>query len=193
MLSLKKLDKQLAQKKQIYKPILSSPFVSQVDNWPHVKDQSLVLELLKSNILNKVKYLNSDDKANWPFDLINDFNEIVSYLAQDTDDPFECLLFVCNKDKIVSSLILQQLPNLVYTSKRKCTLIQLPKGSHDLIDQHNLFLADGLLLIICNEKLDTKFKDSILERVQDNMPLWYNQFHEADIKLIRTTIPLNKK
>lgn len=193
MLSLKKLDKQLAEKRQIYKPILSSPFVNQSANWPHVQDQSLVVELLKSNILNKIKYLNSSEKKDWPFDLKTEFNEITSFLAEDTDDQIQCILFVCNKDKNVSSLILQQLPNLVYTSKRKCVLVQLPKGTQDLIDQHDLFLADGLLLVICNDKLDPKFKESILARVDNNVPLWYGQFHQTDIKLLRTTIPLNKK
>lgn len=199
MSSLKALDKKVAQRRQVYKPILSSPYVNELQNWPHVRDQPFVVELLKTTILNKTKHLAKVDIKEWPWTIECDYNKIVSLLSQDSPEKKEhLLLFVCNKDtnKHVPAILLQQIPTLCYLSKHSVTMVQLPTGSFEMLRDHNVPSVNGLLLIHCDEKLDSKFVSAIKERVDDSRSLpWLDdllKFKSTNIDLIRTTQPLKR-
>ncbi|SMN19528.1 similar to Saccharomyces cerevisiae YNL282W POP3 Subunit of both RNase MRP and nuclear RNase P [Maudiozyma saulgeensis] len=191
MSSLKAIDKRVAKRRQVYKAVLSNPFVNEEQLWPHVKDQQLVQELLQKHVLNKLQHLREMNipKQEWPFDSITDFNEVYSYLSQ-KDSNEEVLLFVCNKDPDVPSVMLQQIPLMSYISSIKVTLIQLPKGSLAMI-QKFIDLPYGLLLLP-TKHLDPIFLQQIHEQVlkQDLPWLAPLKYKSTDIKLVKSSAPL---
>lgn len=85
--SLKSLDKKIAKRRQVYKPVLDNPFTNEAHMWPRVHDQPLIWQLLQSSIINKLIHIQS--KENYPWELYTDFNEIVQYLsgAHGNSDP----------------------------------------------------------------------------------------------------------
>lgn len=197
MSSLKALDKKVAVRKQVYKPILSSPYVNDLNNWPHVNEQSVVVELLKSTILNKCAHLTDVPMGKWPWSIEIDYNNIVSLLSSSPpsiEQRRKFLLFACNKDsKYVSPLLLQQIPTLCYLSHHEIYLIQLPTGSFDMIRKHGINLQHGLLLLHINDQLDPKFVSAIQDRVQAVSLPWLddlNQYKCTQLDLLSTTQPL---
>lgn len=206
MSSLKALDKKVAARKQVYKPILSSPYVNDAAAWPIVNEQSVVLELLKSTILNKCVHLSASQvtMANWPWSLETDYNSIVSLLSDNnttTTTALQLFLFVCNKDsKHVPSIILQQIPTLAYLSPHDVTLVQLPPGSFELIRNSAINIQNsGLLLLHINDQLDPKFVSAIKERVQQNTSSsskpWLDDlqhYRSTRLDLVMSTQPLKR-
>lgn len=199
MSSLKALDKRVATRKQVYKPILSSPYVNDQANWPRVKEQSVVLELLKSTILNKCVHLSNVDVSDWPWSIETDYNSIVSLLSDNKSHPLQrFFLFACNKDtKFVPSILLQQIPALSYLSIHDVTLVQLPTGAFELIAKSGItnFNNSGLLLLHINEQLDPKFVAAIKDRVTPNAQPWLDDlhnYHHTKLDLLMSTQPLNR-
>lgn len=186
----------------MYKPILESPFTNELNSWPHLKDQKFVVQLLKNTILNKCKHLNESSVpiSQWPWDILINYNEIVSYLSK-TEPSCNVILFVCNKDQDIPSILLQQIPILSYISKTKVTLVQLPKGSLDLLRDaiRDKDIDNGLLLIQCNDKLDSTFLTQIESQMDTNEQAskfpWLDnlQYKPTNIKLLKSTIPLQSK
>lgn len=198
MSSLKALDKKVAIKKQVYKPILSSPYVNDSHNWPHVNEQSFVVELFKSTILNKCVHLTNVDMKHWPWTIEIDYNKIISLLSPHDDNIASPLrnffLFVCNKDtKYIPSIMLQHIPTLCYLSPHDVTLIQLPTGSFEMIRNHGINIQHGLLLLYINDQVDHKFVSAIKERVQSVSLPWLddlNRYRSTNLDLLKTTQPL---
>lgn len=196
MSSLKAIDKKIATKKQVYKPILSSPYVNDSHNWPHVNEQSFVVELLKSTILSKCIHLSNVNMKDWPWTIEVDYNKIVSLLSSsDSLAPSRFFLFACNKDsKYIPSIILQQIPALCYLSPHEVTLIQLPAGSFEMIRNHGLNIQHGLLLLYVDDQLDEKFVSAIKERVQNVSQPWLDdlsRYRSTQLDLLKTTQPLH--
>ncbi|KAK5960361.1 Pop3p PWA37_002439 [Arxiozyma heterogenica] len=195
MSSLKAIDKKVATKKQVYKPILSSPYVNDLHSWPHVNEQPFVVELFKSTILNKCIHLSNVDMKDWPWTIEVDYNKIVSLLSSNTGQrPLAFFLFVCNKDtKYIPSIILQHIPALCYLSPHEVTIIQLPAGSFEMIKKHGINIQHGLLLLYVNDQLDDKFVSAIKERVENVSQPWLDdltRYRSTQLDLLKTTQPL---
>ncbi|CAB4253580.1 similar to Saccharomyces cerevisiae YNL282W POP3 Subunit of both RNase MRP and nuclear RNase P [Maudiozyma barnettii] len=193
MSSLKAIDKRIAKRRQVYKAVLSNPFVNEEQIWPHVKNQQLVQELLQKHVLNKVQHLQQMKvaKEEWPFDLITDFNKIYAYLEQnEPEQAKEALLFVCNKDQDVPLVMLQQIPLMSYISSTQTTLVQLPKGSLGNI-QKFIDLPYGILLLPA-EHLDPVFLQQIHEQVAKQIVPWLAplKYKSTDVKLAKSSAPL---
>ncbi len=185
----------MATRKQDYKPILSSPYVNDLGQWPHVNEQSVVVELLKSTILNKCVHLTNVEMSQWPWSLEIDYNKIVSLLSEKTPaTPLHMFLFVCNKDtKFVPSILLQQIPTLAYLCPHDVTLVQLPTGSFEMIRNSGINLQNGLLLLHINDQIDPKFVSAIKERVQPTTQPWLddlNEYRSTQLDLLTTTQPI---
>lgn len=187
--SLREADKKVARRRQVYKPVLSNPFTNEEQLWPHVEDQQLVLQLLQNTVLNKLPHLSGTDRAQWPFDIVTDFNDIYNYLNNGENELD--LLFVCNRDPDVPSVVLQQIPLLTFVSAHDTTLIQLPRGSLAMIQQY-IDLPYGMLLIQDNGKIDQKFIDQMKEQVGTQSLPWLEQskYVQAQVKLVKSTAPL---
>ncbi|EDO17964.1 hypothetical protein Kpol_1054p10 [Vanderwaltozyma polyspora DSM 70294] len=192
--SLKALDKKIAKRRQVYRPILDNPYTNEGKLWPIVEDQHIVWELLQSTILSKCKNLTIDDE--WPWDISYSFNDIVSILSGTDESNSPVLLFVCNKDAGVPSVLLQQVPLLCYTSKVKVTLVQLPRNSLQVIlDSLPIDNFDGMLLLKCNSKINSNFTDLILSKVAPlNFPWLDNlKYEPSNIKYLNTSMPIVSK
>ncbi|CCD22755.1 Pop3p NDAI_0A06000 [Naumovozyma dairenensis CBS 421] len=202
--SLKALDKKIAKRRQVYKPLLDSPFIRESNYWPRIKDQKIVTHLLQNSILNKCKHFESSSipRSEWPWDILFDFNEIISFLSStdshDKDD--SAILFVCNKDQDIPAILLQQIPILCYLSQRKVSLIQLPRGSLQMFQEAitDRAIDNGLLLLRGNSKLDSSFVRQIEYSIEeDTNPLtipWLEslKYKPSDIKLVKSSMPLQQ-
>lgn len=172
-MSLKEVDKKLVKRRQVYRPVLDNPFTNERALWPRVKDPQFVWELLNTTVLSKIKGLASVPLNEWPWDLITDYNEIVQLLETGEED---VVLYVCNRDSDVSSVLLQQIPLLCYMSECSVTLVQLPSGSlqaiQEAIASSPLRCQDGLLLLRCNDKISDNFRDQIAHQVDSLQFPW---------------------
>ncbi|CCE66271.1 hypothetical protein TPHA_0P01130 [Tetrapisispora phaffii CBS 4417] len=195
--SLKAINKKISKRKQVYKPLLDNPFTNESQVWPHVNDQQLVWELLQSDVLSVCKRLKDSDRSEWPLDVAFTFNEINEYLCNNDKDE-EVLMFACNRDQGVPSVLLQQVPLIAYMSKTKVTLIQLPRNSAQVIVD-SLPLGDdsfdGFLMVRCNEKINAHFMRTIKSKVSEQKIPWLTnlKYQKANIKLVKTTIPMISK
>lgn len=195
MSSLKTIDKKIAKRRQVYKPVLESPFTNETHLWPRVEEQQFVMHLLENTLLTKCKLLKGTPRIEWPWDILTEFNDIVSYLSQkDGSKKEDVLLFVCNKDPGIASVLLQQLPLLSYMSIHEVTLVQLPKGSHSTIEDY-LPLPDGMLLVRCNDRINDKFLKQIKTKVDELQFPWLHnvKYQTTDVKVLKTSMPIGKK
>lgn len=197
--SLKALDKKISKRKQVYKPILDNPFTNESRLWPLVNDHQVVWQSLQTTIVSQFKNLEGTPLDAWPWDLLFTFNDIVKHLSDDngTSPKDPVLLFVCNKDSGVPSVMLQQIPLLCFMSKVDVTLVQLPKNSYnvlaDALPTEDVF--DGLLLIRCNDKLNDKFVSQIKAKVEPLKFPWLNdvKYQKTNVKLVKTSMPITHK
>lgn len=166
-MSLKEVDRKLAKRRQVYRPVLDNPFTNERAMWPRVRDPGFVWELLERTVLSRIKGLAGVPVREWPWDLVSDYNGIVEVL--ETGDE-EVVLYVCNRDAQVSSVLLQQVPLLCYMSECRVTLVQLPSGSLAAIREATaaspLRFEDGLLLLRCNDKISASFREQIAQQVE---------------------------
>lgn len=196
-MSLKSLDKNIVKKRQVYKPILDNPFTNESHLWPHVEEQQFVWELLRTTVLCKVKNFADVPLDKWPWDILSSYNEIVTYLEDSKSDE-DVILYVCNKDPGVSSVLLQQIPLLCYMSNCNVTLVQLPKGSLPIIqqslDSSPLQCLDGLLLLRCNGKINSQFVTQVTSKVASLQFPWLQnvKYQPTNVKLVKTTVPISK-
>lgn len=199
MSSLKSIDKRVSKRRQIYKPILDNPFTNESHLWPHVEDLHFIWELVRSTILSKVNNYADIPLEDWPWDIMTSYNDIVSCLSESKAGEGDVILFACNKDSGVPSVLLQQIPLLCYTSDLNVKLVQLPKGSLSILQESfalsPLRCVDGLLLLRCNDKLNESFVSQIQSKVEDLKFPWLDpvvKYHSANVKLVKTSIPLSK-
>lgn len=197
MSSLKATDKRIAKRRQVYKTILSNPFVNEEHIWPHVSNQQFVIELLQKYILNKLQHLidMNVDKSQWPFTIMTDFNKIYKCISgSDISTNYnKMILFVCNKDPDVPLVMLQQIPLLTSMSQKEIILIQLPKGTLTLLQKY-IDLPYGMLLLPTNQ-LDPIFVNQIQEQVSKQDLAWLKplKYKHTDIKLVKSSAPLITK
>ncbi|CAD6641830.1 HN1_G0009840.mRNA.1.CDS.1 [Saccharomyces cerevisiae] len=188
--SLKSLDKKIAKRRQVYKPVLDNPFTNEAHMWPRVHDQPLIWQLLQSSIINKLVHIQS--KESYPWELYTDFNEIVQYLsgAHGNSDPV--CLFVCNKDPDVPLVLLQQIPLLCYMAPMTVKLVQLPKSAMDTFKSVSKY---GMLLLRCDDRVDKKFVSQIQKNVDLLQFPWLNaiKYRPTSVKLLKTTVPIVSK
>lgn len=57
MSSVRKDEKRVAKRKQVYRPLLENAFTAEGRSWPHVQDQAFVVELLETKVFNRWKLL----------------------------------------------------------------------------------------------------------------------------------------
>ncbi|CCF56255.1 hypothetical protein KAFR_0A08210 [Kazachstania africana CBS 2517] len=195
--SLKAVEKRVAKRRQVYRPILQSPFVNEEHQWPLVKDQAFVLEVLKTSILSKCQHLQEVPMPEWPWSMLVEYNDIVGYLSgKEDDDALDVLLFVCNKEPDVPGVMLQQIPLLSYMSSHRVTIVQLPKGSLPIINRL-VELPYGMLLLKCDSKLDPSFQrqiESQVSPVEGGFPWLDNlKYSATKVKLIKTTAAIPQK
>ena len=196
-MSLKNLDRQLAQRRQTYRAVLDNPFTNEGCLWPHVNDQQHVWELIQTSILSRYSALAKVPVHERPLLIITDFNEIVSHLQKGgtTDELNEEkeLLLVCHKDQDVPAVTLQQVPLLVYMSQKNVTLVPLPKGafpkSQRLLQQP---LDSGLMLVRGPEI--QSLASQIAAKVDKSRLPWLDRlrFEPTALKLLKTSAPLKK-
>lgn len=198
MNSLKAVDKRIAKRRQVYKAILSNPFVNEEQIWPHVSNQQLVIELLQKYVLNRLQHLieMKVDRTQWPFTIITDFNKIYKTISEtDITSSYgnQMILFVCNKDPEVPLVMLQQIPLLTCMSQKDIILTQLPKGTLPLLQKY-IDLPYGILLLPTNQ-LDPVFVNQIKEQVSNQNLKWLKplKYKQTDIKLIKSSAPLMSK
>lgn len=198
MNSLKAVDKRIAKRRQVYKAILSNPFVNEEQIWPHVSNQQLVIELLQKYVLNRLQHLieMKVDRTQWPFTIITDFNKIYKTISEtDITSSYgnQMILFVCNKDPEVPLVMLQQIPLLTCMSQKDIILTQLPKGTLPLLQKY-IDLPYGILLLPTNQ-LDPVFVNQIKEQVSNQNLKWLKplKYKQTDIKLIKSSAPLISK
>lgn len=190
-MSLKSIDKKVAKKRQVYKPVLDNPYTNEAHLWPRVDEQQFVWELLQTSILVKTANYAELPVEQWPWDLAVAYNEIVEFLESQSQEVF---LFVCNKDAMVSSVLLGQIPLLCQMSDCQVTLVQLPKGSLQVLQRYLPALKEGLLLLQCNEKLGENFVAQIKSRVSELEFPWLDdvKYRATSVGLVKTTAPLGK-
>ena len=197
MNSLKAADKRIAKRRQVYKTILSNPFVNEEQIWPRVLNQQHVIELLQKYVLNKLQHLIElkIDKTEWPFTIITNFNKIYKIFSDNNIKSYgnQMILFVCNKDSEVPLVMLQQLPLLTSMSQKDIILVQLPKGTLSILQKY-IALPYGLLLLPTNQ-LDPIFVNQIIEQVSKQNLKWLKplKYKQTDIKLIKSSAPLISK
>lgn len=189
-MSLKEVDKKLAKKRQVYRPVLDNPFTNERALWPRVADQRFVWELLYTTVLSRIEGLADVPVSEWPWDLESEYNGIVEVLEKGSD---EVVLYVCNRDPGVSSVLLQQVPLLCYMSECRVTLVQLPSGSLEAIRQalasSPLRCEDGLLLLRCNDKISRSFCDQMAQQVEQLQFPWLEGVRHlpAPVRQLRTS------
>lgn len=190
-MSLKAIEKHAAQRRQVYKPVLDNPFTNEAHLWPHVTEQQFVWDLVQATVLSKIGNFSEVAKDQWPWDLSVEYNEIVRFLESQSAEVF---LFACNRDAMVSSVLLQQVPLMCQMSECEVTLVQLPKGSLQVLQRCLPAAKDGLLMLQCNKKLNCNFVAQIKTRVDKLQFPWLDsvKYRPTSIGLVRTTVPLAK-
>ncbi|CAI4035845.1 hypothetical protein SMKI_14G0540 [Saccharomyces mikatae IFO 1815] len=188
--SLKSLDKKVAKRRQVYKPVLDNPFTNEAHMWPHVHDQPLVWQLLQCSILNKLAHIQSKD--DYPWELYTEFNDIVQYLSSEGGSSDPVCLFVCNKDPDVPLVLLQQIPLLCYMAPMVVKLVQLPKSAMAIFKPVSKY---GMLLLRCDDRVDRKFVSQIQKNVDPLRFPWLDavKYQRTSVKLLKTTVPIVSK
>lgn len=199
-MSLKSLDKQHAQRRQTYRAVLDNPFTNEGSLWPHVRDQQQVWELIQTVLLTRCRALADAEvpASEWPLGVTTSFNKIISLLQgedsnSDQAEEGPLLLLVCNKDRGVSSVMLQQIPLLTYMSPYAVTLVQLPRGALPAIQtQLKSDCPEGLLLTWGGE-LQSLLTQIATKIDPPHLPwLDHVRFEPTALKLLKTTAPLKK-
>ncbi|AMD22111.1 HGL229Cp [Eremothecium sinecaudum] len=198
MESLSKVQKRIAKKKQVYKPILENPYTNEGEMWPRVSDQALVVELLNNYVLRPLKHAAEMEGSQCPVEVVAGFNPVMECLVADgpdgTDAARDMLLFVCNKDG-TPSVLLSQIPIAAYMARGNVTVVQLPKGTLSKFDECLVgTVHDGLLLVPVIKALDPSFVSNVKKCVQDRKLQWLDplKYRPASTKLLATTRPLSK-
>ncbi|CAI4049342.1 hypothetical protein SKDZ_14G0500 [Saccharomyces kudriavzevii ZP591] len=188
--SLKSLDRKIAKRRQVYKPVLDNPFTNEAHLWPHVHDQPLIWQLLRSSILNKLAHIQSGEE--YPWELYTEFNDIVQYLRSDQGNTDSVCLFVCNRDPDVPLVLLQQIPLLCYMAPMAVKLVQLPKNAMATFKSVSKY---GMLLLRCDDRVDKKFVSQIQKNVDPLQFRWLNavKYQPTSVKLLKTTVPIVSK
>lgn len=188
--SLKSLDRKIAKRRQVYKPVLDNPFTNEAHLWPHVHDQPLIWQLLRSSILNKLAHIQSGEE--YPWELYTEFNDIVQYLRSDQGNTDSVCLFVCNRDPDVPLVLLQQIPLLCYMAPMTVKLVQLPKNAMATFKSVSKY---GMLLLRCDDRVDKKFVSQIEKNVDPLQFRWLNavKYQPTSVKLLKTTVPIVSK
>ncbi|CAI4049350.1 Pop3p SKDI_14G0520 [Saccharomyces kudriavzevii IFO 1802] len=188
--SLKSLDRKIAKRRQVYKPVLDNPFTNEAHLWPHVRDQPLIWQLLRSSILNKLAHIQSGEE--YPWELYTEFNDIVQYLRSDQGNTDPVCLFVCNRDPDVPLVLLQQIPLLCYMAPMAVKLVQLPKNAMATFKSVSKY---GMLLLRCDDRVDKKFVSQIEKNVDPLQFPWLNavKYQPTSVKLLKTTVPIVSK
>lgn len=188
--SLKSLEKKIAKRRQVYKPVLDNPFTNEAHLWPHVHDQPLIWQLVQSSILNKLAHMQS--KEEYPWELYTDFNDIVQYLSSDRGNSDPVYLFVCNKDPGVPLALLQQIPLLCYMAPMPVKLVQLPRSALPAFKTVSKY---GLLLLRCDDRVDRKFVSQVDRNVDPLQFPWLSavKYQPTAVKLLKTTVPIVSK
>lgn len=195
MSSVRKEEKRVAKRRQVYKPILENPFTNEGKYWPHVNEQKLVLELLEEKVLKKWKLLHEmkSEPEEQLGSVILGFNDIVRKLSDRSENPQKYMLFVCKKDN--PAVLSAQIPILCETSVHDVLLVQLPRLSLAKFDDA---CGDKVHDGICLVQTNPHFQD-LGKLVANNVePLDIPWLHSAQctktpVKLLRTTAPVVKK
>lgn len=192
MTSIKKIEKT----KQVFKPLLDSPYPKSEfpDIEIDIQDQILGFLLLLLNDLGN--YNKHKDKINKPEILKSTtlgFNSTVKQLEIQSKTKIENpirYVFVCKSD-ISPQLLIQQFPNLCYLAHAK--LIQLPKGSFDKLKEitHQSINIIGLK----DSTLISKSFLEILNTLPDLNIEWLKEvnYYKTRINFVKTSAPLTKK
>ncbi|CDO95385.1 unnamed protein product [Kluyveromyces dobzhanskii CBS 2104] len=196
MSSVRKEEKRVAKRRQVYKPILDNPFTNEGKLWPHVTDQNLVFQLLEEKVLKRWKLLQEVGKDDACVTV--GFNEIVGLLSpRDTETPSdardEYLLFVCTKD--LPSVLISQIPILCEISRLTVKLVQLPRFSLARFeDAFKDVKHNGMCLVRADDHYKN-FARLIADKVESLSIPWLHsaEFQRAPVKLVATTAPILKK
>lgn len=198
-MSLKAVDKKIAKRKQVYRPILDNPFTNEGCMWPHVREQQFVWELLQTTVLNKIQQWTDVPLEEWPWDIATDFNQIAQQLDGTSGNQEPVILYVCVKDSGISSVLLQQIPLLCYMYGGDVTLVQLGRGAFGAIQtaiaQSPLECRDGLLMLRCNDKINDHFVQQVKSRVEPLRFPWLDsvKYLPADVKMANISMPITKR
>lgn len=196
-MSLKNLDRQLAQRRQTYRAVLDNPFTNEGALWPHVNDQQHVWELIQTSILARSAVLGTLPVHEQPVHIITDFNEIVSHLQReqsgDEADKSQELLLACHRDPEVPTVILQQVPLLVYMSPRNVTLVPLPRGALSTAQRQLQQSLETGLILVTGKEIDS-LASQIAAKVDKPRLPWLDRlrFEPTALKLLKTSAPLKK-
>ncbi|AET39064.1 Pop3p Ecym_3599 [Eremothecium cymbalariae DBVPG len=197
MESIKKAERRIAKKKQVYKAILDNAYANDGQLWPLVDEQGLVVELLDKTILRPLKHSSHLGASEKPVQVVTGYNEVMEFLTGACADEGlkEVFLFVCNKD--LAGVLVEQIPIAAYMSRYDVCLVQLPKGSLARFTECLEGIAhDGLLLVpVVKDGLDKTFTSKIRDCVPAQEIPWLQsaRYKRAPVKMLRTVIPIGKQ
>ncbi|AGO11129.1 AaceriAFR348Cp [[Ashbya] aceris (nom. inval.)] len=189
MESVRAVEKRVAKKKQVYKPILDNPYTNEAELWPHVREQGVVVELLLNAVLRPLRHAR-ELGGTPPFEVHTGYNDVMERLGR--VDSGAALLFVCTRDT-TPAVLLSQVPLAAHVSAMDVTVVQLPSGTLARFDEHLSGTPhDGLLLVPETAAVDAAFVQKVRASVEQRDIPWLEplRYKKAPVKLLRTVMPL---
>lgn len=202
------------QKKTIFKPLLTNPYVKK-NVWPKIAPeiQNDLLQALETNLLYSIKQWNlltAEEKKKLPIEnedhlnVLTGFNSIMSALEKQiqdilkkkTDNNRITMLFVCKQD-ISCKLLYAHLPTLCALANVK--LITLPKGSSKKLSSA-LGISKLVQFLAIRKKLSDSdvFISSTVNSLVENIKIGClehikNPELDMNVKFVLTQMPIVTK